>query len=219
MTEYARRVLAGNTNDVPPQYIPAGNLPTDEQEYFCRPGKVVHRIWQPQSHVRAQMRLVISYVIFMVPIVIGLASAAIALSQPEIKVEDKVVSLPGDVLFEVNKYELRPGAVVTLDEAAKIMRKRKVTAVRIEGHTDSTGTVAHNKTLSERRAAAVKDWLAQQDGLSNVRFTVEGRGATQSVASNKTPEGRAKHSTPGSREFSCLRDWRRETYWDPTFSK
>jgi flagellar motor protein MotB len=193
LTENARKVLAGDTNNVPRDYIPVGNPPTDEQEYFCRSGKVPRRIWEHQSHVRAQLRLVISYLIFMVPIVIGLFSAAIALSQPEIKVEDKVVSLPGDVLFDVDKYDLRPGAFVTLEEAAEIMRKRKVTGARIEGHTDSTGTVAHNKTLSERRAAAVKDWFTQQGGLSTVMFTVEGRGATQSVASDETPEGRAKN--------------------------
>jgi outer membrane protein OmpA-like peptidoglycan-associated protein len=193
LTENARNVLAGNINNVPPEYIPVGNLPTDEQEYFCRSGKVPNRIWQSQSHVSAQMRLVISYVIFMVPIVIGLASAAIALSQPEIKVDDKVLSMSGDVLFDVDKFNLRPGAVVTLEEAANIMRKRKVTAARIEGHTDSTGTVAHNLKLSEQRAGAVKDWLSQQGGLSNVRFTTEGRAATLPVASNDTPEGRAKN--------------------------
>jgi flagellar motor protein MotB len=193
LTENASKVLEGNINNVPREFIPEGNLPTDEKEYFCRSGKVPLRIWQPESHVRAQMRLTRSYVIFMVPIVIGLASSAIALSQPEIKVEDKVVSLPTDVLFDMNKSDLRPGGVVTLEEAVKIMRKRQVTAARIEGHTDSAGTVAQNKTLSERRAWAVKDWLTQQGGLSNVTFNVEGLGATQPVASNDTPEGRAKN--------------------------
>jgi flagellar motor protein MotB len=193
LTTIAAKVLSGDTTGVPPAYIPVGDLPTNEQDYFCRCGKDVNRIWLQDSHVRAQMRLVMSYVIFMVPIVIGLASAAIALSQPEIKVEDKVVSLAGDVLFDVDKYDLRRGAVVTLEEAAKIMRRRKVTAARIEGHTDSTGTEAHNKMLSERRAGAVKDWLNRQDGLGNIRITTDGRGATQPVASNDTTEGRAKN--------------------------
>ncbi|MEH2521988.1 outer membrane protein OmpA-like peptidoglycan-associated protein [Bradyrhizobium sp. AZCC 1610] len=194
LTENASKVLAGNIKDVPSDYISIGeSRPTNERDYFCRSGKVSDRIWEHESHVRAQMRLVTSYVIFMVPIVIGLASAGIALSQPEIKVGDRILSLPGDVLFDLDKYDLRPGAVVTLEEVAKIMRKRKVTAARIEGHTDSTGKDAYNKDLSKRRAEAVKDWLARQDGLSNVKFTTDGRGATQPVESNDTPEGRAKN--------------------------
>jgi OOP family OmpA-OmpF porin len=60
----------------------------------------------------------------------------------------------------------------------------------VDGYTDSTGSAAYNKKLSERRAQAVADYL-QAHGISGGRMTVKGFGEDNPVADNKTAEGRA----------------------------
>jgi outer membrane protein OmpA-like peptidoglycan-associated protein len=61
--------------------------------------------------------------------------------------------------------------------------------LQIEGYTDSTGSLEHNQELSERRAAAVRDFLVQQ-GVSINNVTAQGFGPSNPVASNSTPQGR-----------------------------
>jgi len=60
------------------------------------------------------------------------------------------------------------------------------------GHTDSIGTEAYNQKLSERRAAAVKEYLVSK-GIPSAKITTIGKGKTQPVATNKTKEGRQKN--------------------------
>ena len=71
------------------------------------------------------------------------------------------------------------------------MRSSNLTRV-ISGHTDSIGTDAYNQKLSERRAAAVKDYLVSK-GIASSKITTIGKGETQPVATNKTKEGRQKN--------------------------
>ena len=59
----------------------------------------------------------------------------------------------------------------------------------MQGHTDSTGSAAFNQSLSERRAAAVSDWLGGH-GVDPATLTQTGYGASRPVADNGTPEGR-----------------------------
>ena len=62
----------------------------------------------------------------------------------------------------------------------------------IEGHTDSQGDDDHNMELSQKRAIAVKAYLASH-GIEDARMTAKGYGETQPVASNDTAEGRAQN--------------------------
>ena len=62
--------------------------------------------------------------------------------------------------------------------------------MKIEGHTDSTGSAAANMALSQQRAAAVVAWLVK-NGIDRARLTPIGRGDTQPIADNSTDEGRA----------------------------
>ena len=62
----------------------------------------------------------------------------------------------------------------------------------VQGHTDSTASAEHNQKLSEARAKAVRDYFIQQ-GIASERVRAKGYGETQPVASNDTPEGRAKN--------------------------
>ncbi|HYG45691.1 MAG TPA: OmpA family protein, partial [Bordetella sp.] len=61
---------------------------------------------------------------------------------------------------------------------------------KVVGHTDSTGSAAHNQTLSENRARSVTAYLGSQ-GVAPARMTIEGRAANDPIADNATAEGRA----------------------------
>lgn len=99
------------------------------------------------------------------------------------------IELAADVLFDFDKADLRPAAQKTLHQAAGIVQDKAKGAVRIEGHTDSKGNDAYNQTLSERRAASVKTWFIDKEGLGSVQFTTRGFGAKKPVASNTKPDG------------------------------
>jgi outer membrane protein OmpA-like peptidoglycan-associated protein len=94
-----------------------------------------------------------------------------------------------DVLFDVDRAELKPGAYRTIDNLAAFMRDYPDRRVRIEGFTDSTGSDAYNLQLSESRAYAVRDALVQA-GVDSSRIEVRGYGETYPVASNDTNAGR-----------------------------
>ena len=65
-------------------------------------------------------------------------------------------------------------------------------AIRVEGHTDNTGNAAANKTLSEKRAASVKQTLMDK-GIAGDRLESAGFGQESPIASNDTDEGRAQN--------------------------
>ena len=77
-----------------------------------------------------------------------------------------------------------------MDKAAKIMNEHPDIKVSVEGHTDNTGRVAFNQTLSEKRAAAVKAYIVAK-GVSGDRLQAKGFGPSKPIATNKTLAGRA----------------------------
>jgi outer membrane protein OmpA-like peptidoglycan-associated protein len=99
------------------------------------------------------------------------------------------IDLAADVLFDFDKADLRPAAQETLKKAADFIRQRAKGTVRIEGHTDSKGNDAYNQKLSELRAASVKAWFTDKEGLGKVQFATQGFGAKKPVASNTKPDG------------------------------
>jgi outer membrane protein OmpA-like peptidoglycan-associated protein len=99
------------------------------------------------------------------------------------------IELAADVLFDFDKADILPKAQATLKQAAGVIREKAHGPVRIEGHTDGKGSDSYNQRLSERRAAAVKSWFIQKEGLNNLAFTTEGFGARKPVAPNKKPDG------------------------------
>ncbi|HEX3897014.1 MAG TPA: OmpA family protein [Rudaea sp.] len=102
-----------------------------------------------------------------------------------------VVTL-GDVLFEVDRAELKPGAARTLDQLATALNDDRRSTISIEGHTDSTGNPQHNVDLSLHRAEAVKAYLMQR-GVDPARVTTQGMGQDYPVASNSTEAGRQQN--------------------------
>ena len=94
-----------------------------------------------------------------------------------------------DVLFDLNQATLKPGAKVRLAKVAGIIQAYPDLKLQIEGYTDSTGSLEHNQQLSERRAAAVRDFLVAQ-GVSMNNVSAQGLGPSNPVATNNTPQGR-----------------------------
>jgi OmpA-OmpF porin, OOP family len=98
----------------------------------------------------------------------------------------------GDVLFEVNQADLKPGALRNLYPLVTFLKENPTRQVLIEGHTDSTGSEVHNLELSQRRAEAVRTFLSD-NGISPARLTVRGYGEAYPIAPNTTAAGRQQN--------------------------
>lgn len=96
------------------------------------------------------------------------------------------------ILFDTDKATIRPESLPTLDEVVRMLGAEPEWRLTIEGHTDSTGTAAHNRTLSEQRAASVKAYLVAK-GVAAERLATAGFGADTPVADNATELGRAQN--------------------------
>jgi len=96
------------------------------------------------------------------------------------------------VEFESGKAALTPTGRAILDEMIAAMQKVKGRKVEIIGHTDNVGLRATNQGLSQARAEAVKAYIASH-GINGDLLTASGQGSDRPVASNETPEGRARN--------------------------
>jgi outer membrane protein OmpA-like peptidoglycan-associated protein len=99
-----------------------------------------------------------------------------------------VVNMP-DVLFDFNKYTLKPAARERLARVSGIVLAYPDLKLEIEGHTDSIGSEEYNQTLSEKRAATVRDYLVSS-GVSIANVVARGLGKSDPVADNSSAAGR-----------------------------
>ena len=97
-----------------------------------------------------------------------------------------------DVLFDVDKATLKPGAREKLARIAGILGSYPDLQIEIEGHADSTGSEEYNQALSERRAQSVRAYLNQQ-GVTKPIVAAVGFGESQPVATNGTAAGRQQN--------------------------
>ena len=105
---------------------------------------------------------------------------------------EQMTILLGDVNFATGTATLEPAAKTYLGKVAQLLRLAPNMDLFIVGHADNTGTAAVNEKLSESRAADVRTYLIEQ-GVEAGRLSFSGFGSAQPVASNDTPEGRAKN--------------------------
>jgi outer membrane protein OmpA-like peptidoglycan-associated protein len=99
-----------------------------------------------------------------------------------------IVSMP-DVLFDFNKYTLKPEARERLAKISGIVLAYPDLKLDIEGHTDAIGSDEYNQTLSEKRADGVRGYLVSS-GVVPDHVTAVGLGKSNPVADNATSSGR-----------------------------
>ncbi|VBB45745.1 OmpA/MotB domain protein [uncultured Paludibacter sp.] len=109
--------------------------------------------------------------------------------KPEEVAEPVVVPTFDNVLFETAKSVIRPAFKSNLDNVVKTLKDNPTYTVTLVGHTDSQSSEVYNQGLSERRAAAVKQYLVKK-GIAVSRITTQAFGETQPIADNSTDEGR-----------------------------
>jgi len=106
--------------------------------------------------------------------------------------EGLLVTLQGDVTFEAGKWELTGESKNILGKVADVLLKDPTQKLLVQGHTDNSGKASWNKTISERRANAVKNYLIEK-GFAKDNITATGLGFERSISGNDTAEGRAKN--------------------------
>jgi OmpA-OmpF porin, OOP family len=111
---------------------------------------------------------------------------------PVVTPAQQKVTLAADVLFDFDKYALKPEGKAALDKVISDMKGLNLEVVIAIGHTDSIGTDAYNQKLSVRRAESVKSYFVSK-GVDANRVYTEGKGEKQPVADNKTRDGRQKN--------------------------
>ena len=134
------------------------------------------------------------------------APAPLAAAAPASVVIEKI-TLSTDVLFPFNSAELLPGGQTRLDDLAQNAKGANVDRVVLVGHADRIGSEDYNQELSEKRAKAVADYLAQK-GVDSSRLQVEGKGESQPVTGNECSKLGAE-SNKNQKLIACLQPDRR----------
>ncbi|HWK57225.1 MAG TPA: OmpA family protein [Parapedobacter sp.] len=94
--------------------------------------------------------------------------------------------------FDVDKSTITTEGKAVVDQIAEALQKNAALRISIEGHTDNTGSAAHNKTLSNDRAVAVMDALVGK-GIEKSRLAAKGLGADAPLVANDSEENKAKN--------------------------
>lgn len=110
---------------------------------------------------------------------------------PSIEANSILITFDAGVLFDVDKYNIRPDAEGILKNLVTVLKETDVKSFEIDGHTDSDASDEHNQVLSENRANSVKNFLVSQ-GIT-AQISTNGYGEKRPVATNDTPEGKQKN--------------------------
>jgi outer membrane protein OmpA-like peptidoglycan-associated protein len=97
------------------------------------------------------------------------------------------------ILFDTGSDRIRGESKPTLDMIGQMLKDHADLKLTIEGHTDNVGSAASNQTLSDKRAAAVRQFLIANYHVDAGRLASKGLGSTKPAASNDTPEGRQQN--------------------------
>ena len=104
--------------------------------------------------------------------------------------DDIYLNMPGNLTFETDRAEIRGDFYEVLNSVALVLDEFEKTLIEVTGHTDSTGSDAHNLALSERRANAVGNYLIAQQ-VQRERVITHGFGEQHPIADNSTDAGRS----------------------------
>jgi outer membrane protein OmpA-like peptidoglycan-associated protein len=107
----------------------------------------------------------------------------------EISINELIIHVPGDVLFDFDKSDLKQQARDALEQVVKLIQARSPRRISIEGHTDSIGGQRYNLGLSNRRAQSVAQWLISRGVVNVSRLATKGWGELRPVKPNTKPDG------------------------------
>src|SRR5690606_19739362 len=93
-----------------------------------------------------------------------------------------ILNMPSNITFAIDQDQIVPAFYPTLDSVAIVLRKFNRSLIDVDGHTDSTGSAAHNQALSERRAYSVANYLGSR-GVDQRRMSAMGYGQDRPIAS------------------------------------
>lgn len=129
------------------------------------------------------------------------APARVVLTASSITIGEKVQ-------FATGSAEILAVSHGLLDEVAQVMNDNpQITLLQVEGHTDSTGTAAFNRKLSQQRAESVGKYLAGK-GVTAGRVQARGFGPDKPIADNTTDDGKEKNRRV---EFNILKQGPKKT--------
>ena len=98
----------------------------------------------------------------------------------------------GHITFDSDIRDIASGFYAVLESVALVIEQYDQTLVAVAGHTDSSGSDAHNNQLSLRRATSVSDYLKSKQ-IASARLLVNGFGKHRHLASNQTTEGKERN--------------------------
>ncbi len=103
------------------------------------------------------------------------------------------LTIPENILFDINKFFLKPEAKKALRVVSELLREDPKKRILITGYTDNIGSDSYNLQLSLQRAQSVADYLIYVEGINPSRIKIEGKGKANPIADNSTEKGRAKN--------------------------
>lgn len=103
-----------------------------------------------------------------------------------------VLNMPSNITFDSDESDIKPQFYDTLNSVALVFKEYDRSLIDVAGHTDSDGSDDYNIDLSRRRAASVSRYLTSQQ-LDPQRFSVEGRGEREPIASNASARGKQQN--------------------------
>ena len=103
-----------------------------------------------------------------------------------------VLNMPSNITFDSDQSDVKPQFYDTLNSVALVFKEYDQSLIDVAGHTDSDGADDYNIDLSRRRAASVSRYLTSQQ-LDPQRFSVEGRGEREPIASNASARGKQQN--------------------------
>ena len=130
-------------------------------------------------------------------------AAAVGAAAAGPKPAGEKITVAADALFDFNKATLRTEGKAKLDELVGKAKAIKLEVILVVGHTDRIGGDAYNQKLSEKRAAAVKEYLVAK-GIEANRVYTEGKGEKQPVTGDK-----CKGESKSKALIDCLQPDRR----------
>jgi OmpA-OmpF porin, OOP family len=127
---------------------------------------------------------------------------------PRVVLTASSVAIGEKVQFATGSAEILPVSHGLLDEVAKVLTDNpQIELLQVEGHTDSTGTAALNRRLSQQRAESVMKYLASR-GVAAGRMQAKGFGPDKPIADNTSDDGRDKNRRV---EFNILKQGPKKT--------